>query len=127
SSSQYGRICPIRSPEGPNIGVVTYIAMYARINDYGFMETPYKKVVKVKDGKRERGKVTDEIVYMQPDDEEAFRITHSSIAVDEKGHIVDERVPVRYAGDMSQVPSETVDFIDISPRQVVGLAAALIP
>ncbi len=127
SSSQYGRICPIRSPEGPNIGVVTYMAMYAKINDYGFLETPYKKVIAVKEGKKTRAKITDEIVYMQPDDEEKYHITHSSVGVDEKGFITDERVPTRYNGDMSEVPAEKVDFIDISPRQVVGLAAALIP
>lgn len=127
SSSQYGRICPIRSPEGPNIGVVTYMALYAKINAYGFLETPYKKVIEVKEGKKTRAKVTDEIVYLQPDDEEAYYITHSSVTVDENGFLTDERVPVRYNGDMAQVPAEKVQLIDISPRQVVGLAAACIP
>ncbi|MFQ5452385.1 MAG: DNA-directed RNA polymerase subunit beta, partial [Candidatus Paceibacterota bacterium] len=127
ASSQYGRICPIRSPEGPNIGVVTYMATYARINDYGFLETPYKKVEKVKKGKKTMVKVTNKLVYLQADDEEKYFITHDGVSVDNKGYIVDERVPARHKGEITEVPSKDIDFIDVSPRQVVGLAASLIP
>ena len=88
SPSQYGRICPIRSPEGPNIGVVTYLALYAKINEYGFMETPYFKIKPVKQGKKTRMQVTDEVVYFQPDDEEQYYITHYNISKDEHGFII---------------------------------------
>lgn len=127
SSSQYGRVCPIRSPEGPNIGVVTYMAMYAKVNKYGFLETPYKKVVKGKANGKVTAQVTDDVVYLQADDEENFYITYSEVKTDEKGFIIDERVPARHKGDLIEVDAEKVDFIDVSPRQVVGLAAAHIP
>ncbi len=127
SSSQYGRICPIRSPEGPNIGVVTYLALYAKVNQYGFLETPYKKVVKEKTDGKTKIKVSDEIVYMQADDEEKYRITSEGVNVDGKNYITDTHVVVRYKGEIVEVPVDTVDFIDISPRQVVGASAALIP
>lgn len=119
SSSQYGRICPIRSPEGPNIGVVTYMATYARVNEYGFLETPYKKV--------NNKKITDEIVYLQADDEEKYYITSNDININEKNEIVDNIVVCRFKGEIIEVPAEKVDFIDVSPRQVVGISAALIP
>jgi DNA-directed RNA polymerase subunit beta len=127
ASSQYGRICPVRSPEGPNIGVVTYLALYARVNAFGFIETPYYKVLKEKKGNKTIVKVTDEVVYLQADDEEKYHITHPGVNRDEKGYITDERVAVRYNGDVTEVGTEMVDYIDISPRQVFGLAAALIP
>ena len=127
SPSQYGRICPIRSPEGPNIGVVTYLALYARINEYGFMETPYYQVEEIKQGKTTKMKVTNKIVYLQPDDEENFYITHSNVNKDENGFIVGERVPARYKGEFIEVPVSQIQFIDVSPRQVVGLSACLIP
>lgn len=123
SASQYGRICPIRSPEGPNIGVVTYMAMYSKINKYGFLETPYKKVAK--EGKK--AKVTNDVIYLQADDEEKFYITSAEVKVDEKGYINEEKVPARYKGELVEIPIEKIDLIDISPRQVVGLAAAHIP
>ncbi len=127
SSSQYGRICPIRSPEGINIGVVTYLALYARVNKYGFLETPYYKVVKEKKGGKVRARVTDEIVYLQADDEERYKIAAGDSQVDEKGYIVSERVICRYKGDVAEVSPEEIDYIDISPRQLVGASAALIP
>lgn len=127
SSSQYGRICPIRSPEGPNIGVVTYMALYARLNQYGFLETPYKKVIKEKKGSKIQIKITNEIVYLQADDEEEYHITHSGVKLDDKGYIIQERVPARYKGDMVEISADKIDLIDVSPRQVVGLAASLIP
>jgi len=119
SSSQYGRICPIRSPEGPNIGVVTYMALYARVNKYGFLETPYKKV--------SEKKITNEVVYLQADDEENYYITSNDIHINEKGEITDTHVVCRYKGDIVEVPAEKINFIDVSPRQVVGVSASLIP
>lgn len=127
SSSQYGRICPVRSPEGPNIGVVTYLSLYSRVNKYGFIETPYKKIIKEKVGKKVRPKVTEEIIYLQADDEEKYYITHQGINIDKKGYIIDERVPARYKGEIVEIPSEKIDLIDVSPRQVVGASASLIP
>ncbi len=122
--SQYSRICPIRSPEGPNIGLVTYMALYCRVNDYGFLEAPYRKVVKDKNGKAQ---VTDEVVYLAADDEEDYYITHAQIEVDSKGYIAEDRVPVRYKGEFTTAPLSVVNFIDVVPRQVVGTSAALIP
>jgi DNA-directed RNA polymerase subunit beta len=119
SSSQYGRICPIRSPEGPNIGVVTYMALYSRVNQYGFLETPYKKVV--------NKKITNEIVYLQADDEENYYITSNDININENGEIIDKNVVCRYKGEIVEIPAEQVNYIDLSPRQVVGASASLIP
>lgn len=127
SPSQYGRICPIRSPEGPNIGVVTYLALYAKVNEYGFIETPYFKVEKIEKNGKVRMRQTDEIVYLQPDDEESYYITHSGIAKDEDGNLLEQRVPARYQGEFIEAPIEQIQYIDISPRQVVGLSASLIP
>ncbi len=127
NSSQYGRICPIRSPEGPNIGLVTYVALYSRVNEYGFLETPYRRISKQLAGKNTKVKVTDEIVYMAADDEREHYITHASVTVSPDGEILDERVPVRYNGEFIEVDREKVDFIDIVPRQVVGASASLIP
>lgn len=123
NSSQYGRIDPIRSPEGPNIGLVTYFALYSRVNEYGFLEAPYKKVVK--DGKKMR--VSDEVVYMTADDEAEAYITHAGIGISEDGEILDERVPVRHRGDFTEVDREMLQYIDVVPRQVVGTSASLIP
>lgn len=127
SSSQYGRICPIRSPEGPNIGVVTYMALFARLNKYGFLETPYKKIIKEKQDEKLKAKITDQIIYLSADDEEDFYITHQGVKIDQKGYIVDEIVPARYKGEIIEIPVEKVDLIDVSPRQIVGAAASLIP
>ncbi len=121
--SQYGRIDPIRSPEGQNIGLVTYLALYARINEYGFLETPYRKVVQ--DGVKP--KVTDEIIYLSADDEENKYITEATVEVDEKGYIVAKRVPVRYEGSFFEADAKVVNLIDISPQQIVGTSASLIP
>lgn len=127
NASQYGRICPIRSPEGPNIGLVTYLALYARVNEYGFLETPYRRVKKIKEGRRIKMKVTDEIVYFPPDDEQQHYITHAGINIDKNGFIVDRWVAARHKGEFLEVPVEKVEFIDIVPRQVVGVSASLIP
>ncbi|HSX09500.1 MAG TPA: DNA-directed RNA polymerase subunit beta [Candidatus Saccharimonadales bacterium] len=123
NSSQYGRIDPIRSPEGPNIGLVTYMALYSRVNEYGFLEAPYRKVIK--DGKNVR--VSDEIVYITADDEQDAYITHASINISDDGIIMDDRVPARYRGDFTEVDREMIQYIDVVPRQVVGTSASLIP
>jgi DNA-directed RNA polymerase subunit beta len=127
NSSQYGRICPIRSPEGPNIGLVTYFSLYSRINDHGFIETPYRKVTKEKHGKKSKVLVSDEIVYMAADDEREYYITHAGVTLSDNGEILDERVPARYNGEFLEVEKELIDYIDITPRQVVGTSASLIP
>lgn len=127
NSSQYGRIDPVRTPEGPNIGLVSYLALYAKVNQFGFIETPYRKVEKVKQGGKTKCKVTDEIVYMTADDEEQFHITHAGVELDRYGYITEKRVPFRFHGVASEGPSELVDFVDLTPRQVVGTSASLIP
>lgn len=123
AASQYGRICPIRSPEGPNIGVVTYIALYGRVNEHGFMETPYRKVVT----KGSKAYITDQIDYLQADDEDKFFITSTNVAIDEDGRITDEYVVTRHMGELTEVPVTKVQYIDVSPRQAVGVSAATIP
>lgn len=127
NSSQYGRIDPVRTPEGPNIGLVTYLALYARVNKYGFIETPYRKVKKTKKGRKTRVKVTDEIVYLAADDEEDCHITHSGVEIDGWGYITQGRVPYRYRGLVYEGPVDLVDLIDITPKQVVGASTSLIP
>ncbi len=124
NSSQYSRICPVRSPEGPNIGLVTYLALYTRVNEYGFLEAPYRKVLKEKKGKI---KVTDEIVYLDADEESKYYITHADIRLDENGYIADEMIPARFDGEYLEVERERIDLIDVIPRQVVGTSASLIP
>ena len=126
NSSQYGRICPIRSPEGPNIGLVTYLSLYTRINRYGFLETPYRKVEQAKKGKIVHAKATDEIVYMDAADERDHYVTHSGV-INEDQTIEGERIPARYKGEFIEVEKEKIEFIDMMPRQVVGTAASLIP
>ena len=127
SSSQYGRICPIRSPEGQNIGVVTYLAMYARLNKYGFLETPYRKVKVFKEKSKTKVKIVDEIVYLQADDEEKYFITSANIGHDSHNYITQKTVTARHHGDIVEVSAEKLNYIDISPRQVFGISAALIP
>ncbi|MFC1647122.1 DNA-directed RNA polymerase subunit beta [Patescibacteria group bacterium] len=127
NSSQYGRICPVRSPEGPNIGLVTYLSLYSRINEYGFLETPYRKVKKTKAGKIEKIQVTNTVEYLDADDERKFYITHASLNIDDNGFIANEKVPVRYKGEFLEADSRLIDYIDSVPRQVVGGPASLIP
>lgn len=123
NASQYSRIDPVRSPEGPNIGLVTYLALYTRVNNYGFLEAPYNPVEKV--GKKI--KVLDKIVYLSADEEEDYKITHAGINVDDKGFIQDEWVPIRYMNDFIEGPADDVQYIDVIPRQVIGTSASLIP
>lgn len=121
--SQYGRIDPIRSPEGQNIGLVTYMALFSRINEYGFLETPYRRVVQLKD----KAKVSDEIIYLSADDEEEHFITEATVPTDDKGYIVGDRVPIRHQGNFFEGKAEDVTLIDVSPQQVFGTSASLIP
>ena len=123
NASQYSRIDPVRSPEGPNIGLVTYLSLYARVNDFGFLEAPYNKVVA--EGNKMR--VTDEIVYFSADDEEDYSITHRSVEIDDKGYILDEWVPMRANNKFIEGPVTDVQYIDVVPRQVIGTSASLIP
>lgn len=127
NSSQYSRICPVRSPEGPNIGLVTYMALYARVNECGFLETPYRRVEKVKRGGKIKMKVTDEIIYLPADDEENYYITHAGVKIDKAGFITEPWIPVRYQGEFLETSVEKVEFMDIVPHQVVGTSASLIP
>jgi len=117
--SHYGRICPIETPEGPNIGLIGSLAIYARLDQYGFIETPYRRV--------KNGVVTDEVVYLTADEEDAYRIAPASVPVDEKGRITAERVSVRYRDLYPQVSPKDVDFVDLSPKQIVSVATCLIP
>lgn len=127
NASQYGRICPVRSPEGPNIGLVTYMSLYARVNEYGFLETPYRKVERIERHGKTTMQVTDKIVYLDASDEYYQHITHAGINLDRDGYILDERVPVRYKGEFLEADRSVVEYIDLVPRQVVGAPASLIP
>ncbi|HYF72692.1 MAG TPA: DNA-directed RNA polymerase subunit beta, partial [Nocardioides sp.] len=118
--SHYGRMCPIETPEGPNIGLIGSLASYGRINPFGFVETPYRKV--------EKGKVTDQIDYLTADDEDRYVIAQANAALDDKGRFVEERVLVRQRdGEVSEILADEVDYMDVSPRQMVSVATALIP
>lgn len=121
--SHYGRICPIETPEGANIGFTTHLALYARISDLGFLETPYRKVVEDKKGMR----VTDEIEYLPAWEEEEHFITNASVKVDDDGYIISERVPLRKEARFFSGPRETVEYIDVTPTQLVGAAASSVP
>ena len=117
--SHYGRICPIQTPEGQNIGLVVYLALYARLNEFGFIETPYLKV--------EKGKLTNEIVYFDAFEETKHKITYTGINIDKEGNIIDEEVTVRYQGEPVVVKKEEVEFIDVSCQQILSAGVSLIP
>ena len=119
NASHYGRICPIESPEGQNIGLITSLAGYAKINEYGFIMTPYKKVVD--------GKVTDEVVYMTADEEKDYYISQATIAINENNEIVDDEVIARLNGDTVYVDRMHVNYIDVAPSQVVSITTSCIP
>jgi DNA-directed RNA polymerase subunit beta len=118
-TTHYGRICPIETPEGQNIGLINSLASYAQVNKYGFIESPYRKVV--------NGKVTSEVVYLSAMDEENYTIAQAGVKVDEKGGFVESLVNCRKKGDVVMVPAETVNFIDVAPMQIVSVATSLIP
>ncbi|MDX2236886.1 MAG: DNA-directed RNA polymerase subunit beta [Hyphomonadaceae bacterium] len=117
--THYGRICPIETPEGPNIGLINSLATHARVNKYGFIESPYKKVVD--------GKPTDEIIYLSAMEEAKHKIAQANATLDAKGKLADEFVQARVNGEATVVPRDEIDLIDVSPKQVVSVAAALIP
>lgn len=117
--SSYGRICPIETPEGPNIGLVGYLAGYAKVNPLGFIEAPYFKV--------KNGKVTSEIHYLSAFEEEKYNIAHGGVPLDEKGNIIPERVEARIKGVPGEISKNKIDFIDVSPEQFLSIAASLIP
>jgi len=122
-SSQYGRICAVRSPEGPNIGLVTYLALYAQINKYGFLEAPFRKLEKIKGGYT----ISKDFIYVDAEDEYEKKITHLGIKFDENFLTKQEWVPIRYQGEFIEGPINQVELIDLVPNQIVGASAALIP
>jgi DNA-directed RNA polymerase subunit beta len=118
--SHYGRMCPIETPEGPNIGLIGSLSTYAQVNPFGFIQTPYRKV--------ENGRVTDEIDYLTADEEDRFVVAQANAPLDEEGNFAEERVLVRRkGGELDLVPPAAVDYMDVSPRQMVSVATALIP
>ena len=122
--SHYGRMCPIETPEGPNIGLINSLASYARINEYGFVEAPYRKIDK-SDPKNPR--VTDEVVYMTADEEDNYHVAQANEALDAEGHFVRKSVSGRYLDETQEYPREMFDYMDVSPRMVFSVATALIP
>ena len=121
--SHYGRVCPIESPEGPNIGLVNYLASYGRVNDYGFIETPYMKVVT----KGNKTRVTDEIVYLDAAEEELVIIAPASAALDKDGVFVEDRIATRRSNTMRISPVNEIQYMDVSPKQIASITTALIP
>ncbi len=119
--SHYGRMCPIETPEGPNIGLISYLATFARINEYGFVEAPYRKVDK------ETGAVTSEVVYMTADVEDEYVVAQANEPLDENGHFIKTRVNARRRDEILEIEREKVDFMDVSPKMVVSVATAMIP
>jgi DNA-directed RNA polymerase subunit beta len=117
--THYGRICPIETPEGPNIGLINSLATFARVNKYGFVETPYRKV---KDGR-----VTDEVIYLSAMEEGRYHVAQANVALDNRNRFTDDLVVCRHAGDVLMITPDKVDYMDVSPKQLVSVAAALIP
>ena len=117
--THYGRVCPIETPEGPNIGLINSLASFARTNDYGFLETPYRKVVD--------GKVTDQIDYLSAIEETAYAVAQANIALDASGAIVDDLVPCRHRGETTLMQREDISYMDVSSQQIVSIAASIIP
>ncbi len=117
--SHYGRICPVETPEGPNIGLIASLATFARVNDFGFLETPYRKV--------ENGRVSNHLEYLTADREESFIVAQANATIDEKGNFLTSRVLCRCKGDFIDVEPSRVDYMDVSPKQLVSVAASLIP
>ena len=117
--THYGRICPIETPEGPNIGLINSLATFARVNKYGFIESPYRRI--------EGGKVTDEVIYLSAMEESRYRVAQANITIDGNGKLTDELINCRVNGDFEMVSPDMVDLMDVSPKQIVSVAAALIP
>ena len=127
--SHYGRLCPIETPEGPNIGLISYLASYARVNRYGFIEAPYRKTEKILDenGKCVAVKVTDQVEYMTADVEDEFNVAQATEPVDEDGCFQRKRVACRHRNEIIEVDAERVDYVDVSPKMMVSVASAQIP
>ncbi len=121
--SHYGRLCPIETPEGPNIGLISYMASYARVNRFGFLEAPFRKVVKDKNG----AKVTDQVEYMTADVEDEFIVAQATEPTDAKGYLLNERITCRHRNEIISVDRADVDYIDVSPKMMVSIATAMIP
>ncbi|MBO5060139.1 MAG: DNA-directed RNA polymerase subunit beta [Clostridia bacterium] len=119
--THYGRMCPIETPEGPNIGLITSLATFARINEYGFIEAPYRKVDK------EKGIVSDEIIYMTADEEDIYIVAQANEPLDSEGHFLDKKVSARYRDEIIEVTPDRIDYMDVSPRQLVSVVTACIP
>ena len=122
--SHYGRMCPIETPEGPNIGLINSLASYARINEYGFVEAPYREIDK---SDPSNPRVTDKVVYMTADEEDNFHVAQASEALDAEGHFVRNNVSGRYKEETSEYPKALYDYMDVSPKMVFSVATALIP
>lgn len=119
--SHYGRMCPIETPEGPNIGLINSLSCYARINEYGFIETPYRRV------DPDTGVVTEHIDYVTADEEDNYVIAQANAKLDDDGHLVEDEIVARYRDEVLTVPRERIDYMDVSPKQVVSVATAMIP
>ena len=119
--SHYGRMCPIETPEGPNIGLINSLSGFAKVNEYGFIETPYRRIDK------ETGIVTDEVVYMTADTEEGFYVAQATEPLDENNRFVNKKIVTRYKDEFLEIPAGRVDYMDVSPRQVMSIATAMIP
>ncbi len=119
--THYGRLCPVESPEGPNIGLISALSSFAMIDEYGFIETPYRKV------DHKTGKVTDEVVYMPADEEDKYIIAQASEPLDKDNKFINQRIRVRHRAEITEVDKDQVDYVDVSPKQLVSVAAAMIP
>jgi DNA-directed RNA polymerase subunit beta len=117
--THYGRICPIETPEGPNIGLINSLATFARVNKYGFIEAPYRRV--------RDGLVTDEVAYLSAMEEAKYHVAQANAVIDANGMLADDLVISRHTGDVVMVPRERIEYMDVSPKQLVSVAAALIP
>src|SRR5437762_9973954 len=121
--SHYGRICPIETPEGPNIGLIGSLATYARVNPYGFIESPYRRIVK----ENGRARVSDEIVYLTADEQELATVVQANARLNDRGGFMDERVQIHRGAVYHEEPPMNADYMDVSPAQIVSVSAALIP
>ena len=118
-TTHYGRVCPIETPEGPNIGLINSLSVYARTNQYGFLETPYRRVAD--------GRVTDKIDFLSAIEEGEFAIAQANAAKDAKGNLTDALVSCRFQNEFTLMPKERINYMDVSPKQIVSVAASLIP
>src|SRR5690606_3310968 len=118
-TTHYGRVCPIETPEGPNIGLINSLSVYARTNQYGFLETPYRRV--------ENGRVTDQIDFLPAIEEGEVAIAPANAAKDAKGALTDDLVSCRFQSEFTLMPRERINYMDVSPKQIVSVAASLIP